>query len=203
MRLPVIPSAESSSGGAPDCTSFPPTVLSPGAPHPFTGFPRPGSPTSSVRSGRYDFLPPLPPHFVFLRLAVPHHGGAQRTARGEYRLDRVRRPCASDAGRKTGRPGCAATARTSAASCAGDNQGRGGSRIWGRPGQLVSGPSERRCRARGGGLSCPASFRLFGCGRGKRLGIPRPRRRRTSRPSRRARHRRTATHGQTPGTEAA
>jgi len=50
---------------------FPPTVLSPGTPLPSTGFPRAGSPASSVLSGCYDFLPPLPPHFVFLRLAVP------------------------------------------------------------------------------------------------------------------------------------
>ena len=29
------------------------------------------SPASAVLSRRYDFLPPIPPHFVFLRLAVP------------------------------------------------------------------------------------------------------------------------------------
>ena len=54
---------------SPSC--FPPTVLSPDAPLPSTGSFRASSPASAVLSGRYDFLPPVPPHFVFLRLAVP------------------------------------------------------------------------------------------------------------------------------------
>ena len=82
-----------------------------------------GSPASPVLSGRYDSLPPIPPHFVFLRLAVPplhlcslprgpmpalgpggFGYGASRTVRKEWRrqgLPRSRRtpivplPCSS------------------------------------------------------------------------------------------------------------
>ena len=49
-------------------------------------FPPPGplgssSPNSTVLSTRYDFLPPVPPHFVFLRLAVPREHSRFRSRR--------------------------------------------------------------------------------------------------------------------------
>ncbi len=63
----------------------PPRVLPAGlsldAPLPSTGSFRTSSPTSTVLSGRYDFLPPIPPHFVFLRLAVPREHSLFRSRR--------------------------------------------------------------------------------------------------------------------------
>ena len=66
-----------------DRSSEPPSRVLPAglpldAPLPSTGSSRPSSPTSTVLSGRYDFLPPIPPHFV--AFAWRYHGNTRNFA---------------------------------------------------------------------------------------------------------------------------
>jgi len=57
---------------------FPPTVLLLDASLPSAGSSRSSSPTSTVLSTRYDFLPPIPPHFV--AFAWRYHGNTRNFA---------------------------------------------------------------------------------------------------------------------------